>query len=107
MYWNSHNRENGGKDKGKELSLCVLHISTVSGEKDSTVNARSTPVESRGLYPNLKPTQRIGIVPDVVAKPTLAGIIAGRDEVLETGIRQILGTAIPEPEIEHMAQPSH
>ncbi|MFT3697789.1 MAG: S41 family peptidase [Kofleriaceae bacterium] len=43
------------------------------------------------FYPDGKPTQQIGIVPDVVVKPTIAGIRAGRDEVLEAGIREILG----------------
>lgn len=40
-------------------------------------------------YPDRRPTQRIGIVPDIVVKPTIAGIRAGRDEVLEEAIRQI------------------
>jgi C-terminal processing protease CtpA/Prc len=35
------------------------------------------------FYPDGKPTQRVGIVPDVVVTPTVAGIRAGRDEVLE------------------------
>ncbi len=47
------------------------------------------------FYPDQRPTQRIGIVPDVVAKPTRAGILAGRDEVLEEGLRQILGATAP------------
>lgn len=34
-------------------------------------------------YPDLTPTQRVGIVPDVMVKPTIAGIAAGRDEQLE------------------------
>lgn len=59
------------------------------------------------FYPDRRPTQRIGIVPDVVARPTLAGITAGRDEVLETGIRQILGPTALRPDIERMAQPAH
>lgn len=37
-------------------------------------------------YPDGTPTQRIGIVPDIVAKPTIAGIKAGRDEVLERAL---------------------
>jgi hypothetical protein len=41
------------------------------------------------FYPDRRPTQRIGIVPDVVARPTIQGIAAGRDEVLETAIRVI------------------
>lgn len=35
------------------------------------------------FYPDGRPTQQIGIVPDVEAHPTIAGIRAGRDEVLE------------------------
>jgi C-terminal processing protease CtpA/Prc len=38
-----------------------------------------------------RPTQRIGIVADVPAKRTLAGMRAGRDEILEAGLRQIIG----------------
>ncbi|MFL5788681.1 MAG: S41 family peptidase [Flavisolibacter sp.] len=38
------------------------------------------------LYPNGKPTQGIGIVPDIYIKPTIKGIKAGKDEVLERAI---------------------
>jgi hypothetical protein len=41
------------------------------------------------FYPDHRPTQRIGIVPDVVATPTIEGIAAGRDEVLETAEKVI------------------
>lgn len=52
----------------------------------------STGISGIGVfYPDKRPTQRIGIVPDVEAKPTIEGILQGRDEVLEVGIRQILG----------------
>jgi C-terminal processing protease CtpA/Prc len=57
------------------------------------------------FYPDKKPTQRIGIVPDIQAKPTIAGIAAGRDEVLEQAIRQILGNASSAAEIEKLAKP--
>jgi C-terminal processing protease CtpA/Prc len=43
------------------------------------------------FYPDKRPTQRIGIVPDRTVNPTIEGIRAGRDEVLEEGVRQILG----------------
>jgi hypothetical protein len=43
------------------------------------------------FYPDKKPTQRVGIIPDVEVKPTLGGIRAGRDEVLAEAVRQILG----------------
>ena len=41
-------------------------------------------------YPDGKETQRIGIVPDIEIKPTIAGIRAGKDEVLEKAIELIL-----------------
>jgi C-terminal processing protease CtpA/Prc len=52
------------------------------------------------FYPDKKQTQRIGIVADVEVKPTLGGIRAGRDEVLEEAVRQILGPQTTEAEIE-------
>jgi hypothetical protein len=43
------------------------------------------------FHPDHKPTQRIGIVPDIVVRPTIAGIRAGRDEVLEAAIHRMVG----------------
>ena len=43
------------------------------------------------FYPDKRPTQRVGIVPDKEVKPTIAGIRAGRDEVLEAAMHEILG----------------
>lgn len=40
-------------------------------------------------YPDGTETQRIGIVPDIEVKPTIEGIKAGRDEVLEKAIELI------------------
>jgi Peptidase family S41 len=57
------------------------------------------------FYPDKSPTQRVGIVADVQAHPTIAGIRAGRDEVLEEALRQILGLAVPADRIENMARP--
>ena len=37
-------------------------------------------------YPDGTETQRIGIVPDIIVKPTIKGIKEGRDEVLEKAI---------------------
>jgi hypothetical protein len=48
------------------------------------------------FYPDKSPTQQIGIVPDIVATPTIAGVRAGRDEVLERAIKEIL-----EDEVSH------
>lgn len=43
------------------------------------------------FYPDKTPTQRIGIVPNVEVRPTIAGLRASHDEVLEEAMRQILG----------------
>ncbi len=40
-------------------------------------------------YPDGRETQRIGIVPDIVVKPTIKGIKAGKDELLEKAIELI------------------
>lgn len=50
-------------------------------------------------YPDREPTQRVGIVPDVVVTPTIEGISQGNDEVLEAAIRQILGIELKPEEI--------
>jgi len=42
-------------------------------------------------YPDGRPTQQIGIVPDLVVLPTIRGLRDGRDEVLEAGVSQALG----------------
>jgi C-terminal processing protease CtpA/Prc len=43
------------------------------------------------FYPDRRPTQRVGIVPDLVVRPTIAGIRNRRDEVLEAGVSRALG----------------
>lgn len=43
------------------------------------------------FYPDRTPTQRVGIVPDLEVVPTIAGIRAGRDEVLEAAVSHALG----------------
>jgi C-terminal processing protease CtpA/Prc len=56
------------------------------------------------FYPNKKPTQRIGIIPDIEIKPTVAGVRSGRDEVMEEALRQILGADAPQVEIEALSK---
>jgi C-terminal processing protease CtpA/Prc len=52
----------------------------------------STYIAGIGIfYPDNRPTQRLGIVPDIKVKPTIAGIQAGRDELIEEAFRQIVG----------------
>ena len=50
----------------------------------------STMVSGIGVYyPDGRETQRVGIIPDVVVKPTIKGIREGKDEVLEKAIELI------------------
>jgi C-terminal processing protease CtpA/Prc len=84
--------------------------STTAGA-DGNVSAIPLPGGLRSMisgigvfYPDKRPTQRIGIVADVEAKPTIQGIRSGRDEVLEAALRQILGPETPAAEIERLAR---
>lgn len=56
------------------------------------------------FYPDKTPTQRVGIVADIPAAPTIAGIRDGRDEVLEAALRHILGPDADEDMIRKMAR---
>lgn len=40
-------------------------------------------------YPDGRETQRVGIVPDIVVKPTIKGVVGGKDEVLDRAIEFI------------------
>jgi C-terminal processing protease CtpA/Prc len=57
------------------------------------------------FYPDKTPTQRVGIIPDVEVRPTISGIRAGRDELLEEALRQILGRDTPRDQIEKLSKP--
>lgn len=50
----------------------------------------STAISGIGVfYPDKRPTQRVGIIPDVVVKPTIASIREGRDLVLDEALRLV------------------
>jgi C-terminal processing protease CtpA/Prc len=55
------------------------------------------------FYPDKTPTQRVGIIPDITATPTIDGIREGRDEVLEAALRHLLGPEVDEVTIRRMA----
>jgi C-terminal processing protease CtpA/Prc len=57
------------------------------------------------FYPDKKPTQRVGVIPDLEVRPTITGIRARRDEVLEAAVRWIVGPGISDSQIEAMAKP--
>jgi C-terminal processing protease CtpA/Prc len=84
-------------------------IGSTTAGADGNVSAIPLPGGFRSMisgigvfYPDKKPTQRIGIIPDHEVKPTIAGIRAGRDEVLEAAIREIVGKDVPAAQIEKM-----
>jgi C-terminal processing protease CtpA/Prc len=67
----------------------------------------STQISGIGIfYPDKRPTQRIGIVPDIRVTPTREGIRDGRDEVLERALREILGPEVPAAIVRELARPS-
>jgi C-terminal processing protease CtpA/Prc len=58
----------------------------------------STLISGIGVfYPDRRPTQQVGIVPDLVVRPTIAGIRQGRDEVLEAAVSRALGRTFTLP----------
>ncbi len=90
----------------------ALVIGSTTAGADGNVSFIPLPGGQRGaisgigvFYPDHRPTQRIGIVPDIVRTPTIAGMRAGRDEVLEEALRQILGPGTPEETIRALATP--
>ncbi len=60
-----------------------------------TGNSYATMTGLGTFYPDRTPTQRVGIIPDYEVHPTIAGILAGRDEVLEFALNPALLTVHP------------
>jgi C-terminal processing protease CtpA/Prc len=98
------------------MALRAAHGATVVGSTtagaDGNISRFALPgglqaaISGLGVfYPNKAPTQGIGIIPDVKVVPTIAGIRARRDEVLEAAIRQIVGSKVPAAEIERILRP--
>lgn len=76
----------------------AIVVGSTTAGADGNVSRIPLPGGAEGMisgigvfYPGGQPTQRIGIVPDLVVHPTVAGIRAGRDEVLEAGVSRALG----------------
>ena len=87
----------------------AMVIGSTTAGADGNVSAIPLPGGFRSMisgigvfYPDKKPTQRIGIIPNREVRPTIAGIRDGRDEVLEAAIREIVGQDVPAAEIEKM-----
>ncbi|WP_219134529.1 S41 family peptidase [Janthinobacterium sp. UMAB-60] len=82
------------------MALRVAPRAKVIGSTTAGADGNSSPFALPGglstlisgigvFYPDRRPTQRVGIIPDIEVRPTLAGIRAGRDEVLEAAIAEI------------------
>lgn len=82
------------------MAFRAVHNSTIIGSTtagaDGNVSSVLLPGGLRTMisgigiyYPDGTETQRIGIVPDIMVKPTIEGIKNGRDEVLEKAIEII------------------
>ena len=41
------------------------------------------------MHPDGKPLQRVGLQPDIFVKPTIKGIQAGKDEVLDRAVKYL------------------
>jgi C-terminal processing protease CtpA/Prc len=100
------------------MALRAAHRSIVIGGTTAGADGNVSPFALPGglrtmisgigvFYPDKGPTQRVGIVPNVQVKPSLAAIRAGRDLVLEEAVRQIVGQQVPLKQIEDIANPHH
>lgn len=68
--------------------------SNTSGANGNVIALKIADLDTRftGLgayYPDGRETQRIGLVPDILVKPTIEGIKEGKDEVLERALKYI------------------
>lgn len=82
----------------------ALVVGSTTAGADGNVSAIMLPGALRAMisgigvfYPDKRPTQQIGVVPDLVVEPTIAGLRAGRDEVLEAALEKALGRKVPVP----------
>ena len=67
---------------GSQTAAADGNITTVELPGRININCTGLGV----YYPDNRPTQRIGIIPDLFVRPTIQGIVEGRDEVLETAL---------------------
>jgi hypothetical protein len=59
------------------------------------------------FYPDKSPTQQVGIVPDIPVTPTIEGVRAGRDEVLERAVKEILNDEVSQDALIEMTRIPH
>lgn len=91
------------------MALRTHHGSIVVGSTTAGADGNVSPLPLPGglrtmisgigvFYPDHRPTQRIGILPDVVVRPTIVGIRSGLDEVMEAAVERVLGRPMTESE---------
>jgi C-terminal processing protease CtpA/Prc len=75
----------------------AIVIGSMTAAADGNISPIALPGGLRSMisgigvfYPDKRPTQRVGIVPDIEVKPTLTGVRAGKDEALEKALQWIL-----------------
>lgn len=81
---------------GLERYPGAIKVGSTTAAADGNVSRMYLPGKITALatflgtyYPDHSPTQRVGIVPDYKIRPTIEGIRAGRDEVLEHAIAKL------------------
>jgi hypothetical protein len=81
-----------------QTSPGAIVVGSTTAGADGNVSYVSFPGGYRGaitgiglFYPDRRPAQRTGVAVDVEVRPTLAGIRARRDEVLEAAVKKLLG----------------
>jgi C-terminal processing protease CtpA/Prc len=77
---------NGTRFVGSPTAGADGEITTVSLPGGMTVGFTGQGIR----FPDGRQVQRIGLVPDLEVRPTLAGIRGGRDEVLEAAVKYVL-----------------
>ncbi|MEM7106548.1 MAG: T9SS type A sorting domain-containing protein [Bacteroidota bacterium] len=82
---------------GLEQYPNVVKIGSTTSGADGNI---TTAASFLGVfYPDYRPTQRIGILPDIEVRPTIEGIRNGVDEVMEYAVKEVLQCDQPEIDI--------
>jgi C-terminal processing protease CtpA/Prc len=84
-----------------QASAGALVVGSTTAGADGNTSSVYFPGGYRGtisgigvFYPDRRPAQRTGIKVDLEVRPTLAGIRARRDEVLEAAVKKLLGRKV-------------
>lgn len=96
---------------GLEQFPDALKIGSTTASADGNIAWISLPGKIRTsatflgvYYPDFTPTQRVGIIPDIEIRPTIKGIRAGRDEVMERALECKPALSVDEASQHHSDQ---